>query len=216
MIIIKEKNRKIKNYQHQISNIESKYKILNQSNISEVKDFFKKFNQYKYTFNLLFSCSDYYFNIKDIELSNKNISQNIYLMMENIWNSEYYDFIINIRSIEPLIIVLVKDSYKYGFITKIQLELIKLIRPKIINMFESDIILKSIYEYKTNIILPSREEIDLYFNIIEIIIFKLFESNKKKNNSYTSNIENIILDKNYTDTIAKIKNIKKNNIIKYL
>lgn len=216
MIIIKEKNRKIKNYQHQISNIESKYKILNQSNISEVKDFFKKFNQYKYTFNLLFSCSDYYFNIKDIELSNKNISQNIYLMMENIWNSEYYDFIMNIRSIEPLIQLLVKDSYKYGFITKIQLELIKLIRPKIINMFESDIILKSIYEYKTNIILPSREEIDLYFNIIEIIIFKLFESNKKKNNSYTSNIENIILDKNYTDTIAKIKNIKKNNIIKYL
>ena len=212
-MFIKVKNKKTKKYYHEIFEIESNYKILNEINISELKKLYNKFNQYKYTVNLLYSYSDFYLDIKDIELSNKNIDPNLFLMMENIWYYEYYDFIYEIRSIEPILLLLMKDSYKYGFITKIQFELIKIIKPKIINIFESDIILKSLYDFDTKKTYPSEEEINYYFDIISIIIYKLFEYHKNKS---VCQIEQIISNKKYMNAIKKIKNIKKKRIIKYL
>lgn len=207
MIIVKEKNKIIKNYKNKLASIESKYNIIQESNINELKEFVIKFNQYKFTFGILFSDKNFYEELRFIELPNDN---NYNYQME-IWNNEHYFFMEDIRSIESDIKLLLKFACKNGIISAIQYELMKNIKPKIKNIFESEVILSSLYEHKNNFISISREESDFYFNIIEIIILNLQENKKKirlnKNNDFNnSKINKLLFNKDYIDTIANIKN----------
>jgi len=206
MYICHQNNNDIINYTNKINEIESKFKIINECDINELKIFYKKFSQYIFIFKILYENNDFYEDLKFIETSND--------YEQLIWINEHYNFLNEIRSIESTIKLMIKDSIKIGFITKIQYELLKKIEPKIKNVFKMDVVLSSIFENeKKNIELPIIKEYEFYFDIIEIIIYKMYEYQKEKlDYDVNSNDINYLLrNDKYINLISNIKNVLKNN-----
>ena len=221
--------KKLIKYQKKVFDFESKFNSIKNCNVIELENFYKSFCQYKITCKLLYTDPTIFSTIKLIELD-KSVSIDQYVFNEIIWNHEHYEFIEKMRSIENDLILLIKDSVKFDLVTKIQYKLIKGISPKIYKIFESDSILIGLYMdldldldsdsdsniyIQYNLKLISKTELDFYFDIIEIILFKMFIESKKKNylTSNTKNISDLLNNQSYTDNIIKIKNlltIKKN------
>lgn len=205
MYICNENNINIINYKNKINEIESKYKIINQCDINELKKISKKIFNYSLIFKILYNNHDFYEDLKFIETSNE--------FEQIIWINEHYDFIMNVRSIELTIKQMIKDSLKIGFITKIQYELLKKIQQKIINVFESDVIISSLFNNNNNIELLIIKEFEFYFDMIEIIIYKMYDYDTEKFN-YDINlveIDNLLRDDKYINLISNIKNVLKSN-----
>lgn len=217
--------KKIIKYQKKIFDYESDINLLKKCDIEEIKKFYKCFNQYKLTCKLIYSDPKIYSVLKFIEL-NQNICKNQYIFEEIIWDHEHYEFIEKIRLIENDLIALCKDSVKFNLITQIQYKIIKKIRPKINKIFESDTILLGLYQNQDlisqnvnnqNKNLITESELDFYFDIISIILLKMFSVGKLNNLEKINkkNIFSLLDNQEYIDNVVKIKNSLelKNNIL---
>lgn len=200
---------KIIKYEKKILQYESKFNTFRQINKNELEKFQVKLNQYKIITDLLHSDMNFYSELKFIELD-YSVSTGEYIYMDIIWIHEHYEFIESIRSIEPDIKSLLNKSHKLGLISNIQLKLAKKIFKSINLIFESDIILRDFYtcvNNKNNTICQiSKSNLEFYFNIIEIIILKMY-SIEKNNNDKLNNIDLLFLNSDYLNNIYKLKNL---------
>lgn len=204
----KKINNKIKKYQNKILKYESKYNLNNKINLSEFINFYKKFNHYKIICTSLYNDPKFYLNLQEIMINNyNNLNELTYL--EIIWLNEHYELIEQIRSIESDIKIIIKKSIRLDLISNIQYKLIKILNSKIHKIFEQDITLQKLYNYEYNNI--TKNELDLYFNIIEIILLKILNNN---NNNYIT-IDSLLNNDKYSKFIDTIKNnmIIKSNLI---
>jgi hypothetical protein len=203
----KKLNKKIFNYQKKIINYESKFNFI-KVDYDELKKFYKKINNYKFICILLYNNPDFYIDIKYLQIDNyRELNEIVYL--EIFWLNQHYEFIEEIRSIENDIKQLFQDAYKYGLITNIQYKLVKKIMMQILKIFELDKSLEKLYGEKLNSEhYISKKEIEFYFDILEIILLKIYSSNNSSNKIY-----NLCKNEKYTNLINKIKInlIKKNN-----
>ena len=163
---------------------------------------------------------NFYSELKFIELDHSvsastsiSISTNEYVYMDIIWTHEHYEFIESIRSVEPDIKSLLTKSHKLGLITNIQFKLAKKIFKSINLIFESDAILRDFYtsynDKNNNICCISKVHLEYYFNIIEIIILKMYSIERSFNNK-SNNINLLLKNANYLNDISKLKNLLEN------
>jgi hypothetical protein len=61
-----------------------------------------------------------------------------------------------------------------------------------------------LYSHDTKIKLPTKNQLDYYFNIIETIILKIYQ--KTKNNKKTYDIEKLLYDDEYIKSFGELKN----------
>jgi hypothetical protein len=200
--------KKISKFQKKISNIESKYLLSPDCDLEVIKDFYKKFNNYKLNCYLLFNDSDFFYQIKDIQITSSD-NKNIDSLNEIIWINEHYNLMQDTRSIEKDIKLMLKDCLKYGWLSSTQFNIIKKINPNIVKIFESDLVLGEFYEQNPNQI--TKQELDLYFDIIKTVILLLY---KYKNNKQSKNIKyyELTYNQEYINSIKEFKNylVKKN------
>ena len=191
-------NGSITNIQNKISEIENKYKYIYAFDEKKTFEFKKKFQTYKLTCKILFSFPDFYQDVRYIVLNNENSTEKI------LWDNDHFDMMFEIRSIEPTIKLLYKDGFKLGLITKLEYELLKLIHPRMVNIFKNDVIVKEFY-INDIIILPNEKEIEFYFDMLEIILLKItYPINK--NRIIIQNIKNILNNDEYIKSINNLKN----------
>lgn len=209
-------------YEKKILSHESKFNTFRQINKNELEKFQIKLNHYKITINLLLSDSNFYSELKFIELD-QSVNINEYVYMDIIWTHEHYEFIEKIRSIEPDIKLLLAKSHKLGLITNVQFKLAKKIFKLINNIFESDSILKDFYvgfnknninknNINNNITYQANEShLEYFFNIIEIIILKMYNIEKIINKENDINL--LLYNFNYLNNISKLKKLLEKSLI---
>lgn len=201
---------KQKKYEKKILSKESEYNTYNTYNPDDKNQFEKfqiKLNQYKLSANLLFSDPNFYSELKFIELDQPiNSYKNIYA--DIIWLHEHYEFIEKTRLVELDIKFLLAKSYKLGLISYVQYKLAKKISKSINQIFESESILKEFYSNSNNKenreYLINKSSLEYYFNIIEIIMLKIYMIEKNSNDKI-NNIDLLLSDFNYLDNIFKLK-----------
>jgi predicted membrane protein len=204
---------KITRYEKNIFEYEYDFNKFKKINTSELEKFQKELNQYKITTNLLFTDPNLYSDLKFIELDG-SVEISKYLYEETIWICEHYNFIDKIRTIELDIMSLLLESNKIGLISNIQFRLAKKILNSIESIYKSDIILRDLYidldknnDKKTKISnLLNQSNLDLFFNIIEIIILKMYNIDKKKLKK-SNKIELLLENKDYLSNISKFKKL---------
>ena len=125
-----------------------------------------------------------------------------------IWNNEHYNEMNEVKKIEDNINLLIDESLNIGFLSKIQHTLIRLIEPKIKNIFTTNTIYASLYDHK-DILLPTNNEFDYYFNLIEIIFYKSINNNQIDLTS--NNIGDLLTNEYYLDSINNLKLLYKNS-----
>lgn len=218
MILVKENNRKIVKYQKKIFELESEIIGMLSLDTNKLEEFKKKFNKYKIICKLLYSNPDYYSLEKFIKVDN-SLDRELVEFYENIWCNEHYEYIENIKNISHDIKILIKDSLKLGLISWIQYKAIKKLIQPVSNIFDKDIELKNFtQDYIPNQLNQISEvQLNLYFDIIEIILLKIHNFNKnllnlKKSSSPDISILNILSTSSYLNTIKKIKINLENNI----
>ena len=161
------------------------------------------FNHYKLSINLLFEDPSYYLIIRNICLDSDNQSD------IDIWNSEHFDIIAKYIYFNSTIKLLIKNAFSIGIISVIQYKLLKYIQKKIINIWKTDMVLTLIYT--NNLSLPSQIEIKYFFDMIEIIYYKLLIINNI--NLEKTNPFEILNNQNYLKSISMIKKIVKNTFL---
>jgi hypothetical protein len=199
--------RKQKKNEKKILSIESKYNTYYPINKNQLEKFQIEWNNYKLTTNLLFSDPNFYSELKFIELD-QSLNSDKYIYADIIWSHEHYEFIEKTRLVEQDIKSLLSKSYKFGLISQIQYKLAKKISKSINQIFESDTILKEFYFNSNNQnnqeLLVNKYYLEYYFNIIEIIILKMYQIEKNSNNKI-NNIDLLLSDSNYLNNIFKLK-----------
>lgn len=202
--------KKITKYEKNIFKYENNFSKFKKINKSELEKFQKELNQYKITTNLLFTDPNFYSDIKYIELD-QSVEISKYAYESTLWIYEHYNFIDKIRSIELDIMILLIESNKIGLISNVQFRLTKKILNSIDSIYKSDIILRDLYidsnknnKYKTSNQI-NQSHLDLFFNIIEIIILKIYNIDKKIKKS--NKIELLLENKDYLLNISKLKHL---------
>ena len=210
---------KITKYEKKILSYESKFNKFKKINKSELEKFNKELFHYKTMTKLLLTDPNFYSTLKFIELD-KSDELVQYNFQEIIWIHEHYEHIEKIRSIESDIKLLLVESNKLGLISSVQFRLAKKILNFIDIIYKSDIILKDFYnEFNNdkinkikNIKQLNQSHLDLFFNIIEIIILKIFNIekellNKSIKSTKSTKIDLLLENKDYLNNISKFKNL---------
>jgi hypothetical protein len=176
------------NLNKNIIDYEKNFKL--KCNIELPINFFKQYNNYKITAILLLEDANFFYNYHDIIKNN-----NDYEILIN----EHYQMIDSYISFTDIFYNIIKNGYLSEFISFMQYKLCKMILKKINNIWFSEYYLKKIYKISK---LPSKNELLFFFNIIEILHYKIL-LNKKLNLDLEDNcdieIENNrkILNDNY-------------------
>lgn len=193
------------NYQKKLFKLEKKYLkncmpliILDKYDLVK-----KKIMTYKLTTNILYNNPEFYLDVKEIQLDyTRNLNELAYL--EIIWITQHYDYIEEIKSTYDDILQLIKFGKKYQFITYIQYKYIKKMLPKINKIFDYDKSMENFYLPTKNIMLYlTSEEIELFYNILDIII-NMIDIISIKSNIYD----------NLSNMVKMSSNIKYGNLIK--
>lgn len=202
-------DKKTLNYHKKIMIEETKYlkNFMPSIDLDKYEAVKKKIKNYKLITNLVYSNPKFYFELKEIEL-NYTCCLNELSCLEIIWLNQHYEFIEEIKSIQNEIIQLIKFAKKYQLISFIQYKYIKKILPKINTIFDYDKSMEHFYLPTKNLILYlSIEEIELFYDILDIVIAKIdkicLKLNIHHNNSV--NLEKISSDYQYINLIKKIK-----------
>lgn len=199
---------KIKKYYEKIGLIEKKYLIkfpkIEYDKITEIR---KKIFTYKFVIINLYNDPEFFTDLKYLEIDywrNKNEIE----CLETIWITEHYEYIEQIKYTTNDILILIEFGYNYNLISFIQYQIILRTLPKVNKIFELDQTLKNIYSsninYKKNIEL---NEINIFFDIIDIILIKIDLIKKKYNqkNKTENKITYLLKKKKYANIIKKIK-----------
>jgi hypothetical protein len=204
-------------YENKIHNIEQKY-ISNTINYIDYIEYIKldeiqkKISNYKLIVSILYSNPEFYLDLKQIQIDYfRELNEVVYL--EIIWNIEHYEYIEQIRTCENDIMILAKFANKYNLISFIQYHYVKKFLKKINNIFESDKSIQELYDIDYDILSNiSKNSIELFFNIVDIILLKI--NLIKKSHIKTYEILNIANNNKYTNLIGKIKsNLEKINTL---
>ena len=195
-----DQKKNLKNLEEEINIYEKNIILKNKLIITE--NFNECFNHYKLSINLLFEDPSYYLIIRNICLNDDYNQTDI-----DIWNSEHFDIITKYINFNSIIKRLIKNVFSLGIISIIQYKLLKHIQKKIINIWKTDMIFITIYNQKLN--LPSKNEIKYFFDMVEIIYYKLLMINNK--DLEETNPFEILNDQNYLKSITMIKKIFKNS-----
>ena len=206
---------KITKYEKKILSYESNFNKFKKINKSELEKFNKELFHYKTMTKLLLTDPNFYSTLKFIELNQPDeLIQ--YKFEEIIWIHEHYEHIEKIRSIESDIKLLLVESNKLGLISGVQFRLAKKILNFIDKIYKSDIILKDFYDEFNNdkinkiknIKQLNQSHLDLFFNIIEIIILKIFNIEKEllKKSIKSTKIDLLLENQDYLNNISKFKN----------
>lgn len=175
-------------------------------------DIVKKISNYKLIVKILYSNSDYYLDIKYIQIDYLR-EPNEVACLETMWNVEHYEYIESIKNTETDILQLIKFATKYNLITDIQSKFIKKMIKKINLIFESDQSMENLYGVQPNIkLIISETDLELFFNLLEIIFIKI-SIYVSKSHSKISIEHNISNNFKYSNLIKKIKfNLEKMKI----
>ena len=213
---------KIMKYQKKILNHESNFNEFKEINKSELEKFQTKLNYYKITTNLLYLDPNFYSELKFIELDH-SIESDKYIYKEIIWIHEHYEYIEQIRSIELDIKLLLFKSHNIGLISNIQFRLAKKIYKSIDTIYKSDVILREFYSKFTkfdnsddenynktinkniNMNQLKKVHLEFYFNLLEIIILKMY--NLKKIYKKSNKIDLLLENQDYLNNILTFKNL---------
>lgn len=203
------KNNKINKYEKNIICKEFYFEQNKKFDTNELDKFYKKFNHYVLTSKILYTNPTFYSTLMIIQLDQSK-DQTQYINDEIIWKHEHYDFIEDLRTIEIDFDDLVHRAYGLKWISKIQFKLAKKIMRIIPNIFYFDSIFEKLYiddsGDKIQLQLPTQTQLNYYFNIIEIIILKMYYCNKNKTNKKKKCIDSILLDPKYIKSITNLKN----------
>jgi hypothetical protein len=180
-------------YQSIINNIEKNI-MINSTNIELPTNFLEIYNNYKITSRLILDDPTFFYNYNDIINDNKN---------NEIWLNEHHEKIINYISFTDIFFKLIKHGFFYGYISPVQYKLAKIIFRKINNIWYSEFYLKNIYNSNKKI--PCIQELLFFYDIIEIIYYKLKIHNMNNKN------ENEEDEKNLSNSYFNIKNLINNN-----
>lgn len=223
-------DKKILNYHKKLLDIEKKYLTYFEPKIDldKYKKVKKKIRDYKLITILLYSNPEFYLELKEIELDFTRDSNEL-SCLEIIWLNQHYEFIEEIKSTQDEIIQLIKFAKKYQLISFIQYKYVKKILPKINTIFEYDKSMEHLYLPTENLIFYlTIEEIELFYDILDIVIAKIDNIGSKSNShsnshshshSHYSNYSNLInlakisSDYQYINLIKKIKSKLDKNII---
>ena len=207
---------KIMKYQKKILNHEVNFNEFKEINKNELEKFQTKLNHYKITTNLLYLDPNFYSELKFIELDH-SIDSDRYIYKEIIWIHEHYVYIEQIRSIEVDIKLLLLKSHNIGLISNVQFRLAKKIYKSIDTIYKSDVILRDFYskyynsnddeKYDKNINMNQLKKVHLefYFNLLEIIILKMY--NLKKIYKKSNKIDLLLENQDYLNNILTFKNL---------
>lgn len=198
-------DKKLFNYQKKLSDIEKKYffSLLPSIDLDKFNLIKKKISNHKLIINILYNSPEFYLDLKEIQLDFTR-EPNELSFLEIIWINEHYEFIDEIKSTQNDIIQLIKFSNKYNLISFIQYKFIKKLLPKINKIFEYDKSMEYFYLPEKNIIFYiTIEEIELFYNIIDIIIAKIDIISSLLFKKY--DISNLTTNTHYSNLIKKIK-----------
>lgn len=124
--------------------------------------------------------------------------------LEIIWNVEHYEYIESIRNTEFDIAQIVKFATRYDLMSYVQSKFIKTMLKKINIIFESDKSMEKLYGESKNIkLIISENDLELFFNILDIIVIKI--NMLSKMDLETTNLLDITNNKKYSNLIKKIK-----------
>ena len=210
MNFIYKKNNKIIKREKIVLLKELDFEPAKKFDIEQLDKFYKKFNNYMLTCKLLFTNPSVYSILKFIQLD-QTMNRYELAYHEIIWIHEHYNFIEELRLIENDFNDFVSYAYNFGWISKIQFKLVTKIMCEIPNIFHSDIVFSHLYSHNLDNKLPTQNQLDYYFNIIEIIILKMYQSTKNKNKKKYS-IDELLLDDKYIRSINNLKNQLKSNL----
>jgi len=185
-------------YQSIINNIEKNI-MIDYTNIELPSNFLEIYNNYKITSRLILDDPTFFHNYNDIINDNKN---------NEIWLNEHHEKMLKNISFTDIFFKLIKHGFFYGFISPVQYKLAKIIFRKINNIWYSEFYLKNIYISNKKI--PCIQELLFFYDIIEIIYYKLKihnmnnENGEDLSNQYF-NIKNLINNNYYLETINNEK-----------
>ena len=124
--------------------------------------------------------------------------------LEIIWNVEHYEYIESIRNTEFDIAQIVKFATRYDLMSYVQSKFIKTMLKKINIIFELDKSMEKLYGESKNIkLIISENDLELFFNILDIIVIKI--NMLSKMDLETTNLLDITNNKKYSNLIKKIK-----------
>jgi len=199
----------IKNNLNNIKNIENQYIIFSNFNYEKFIELKENINKFKINFMLLFN-DDYFF----IKLRSLSCEKNEEIKK---WNINHYDNMNNIYKNQTKIIKLFNLSNYIGIINNIQIKLLIDIHKLICNIY----CLNKIYYKDKNdkdgnpiiLIKPSKNQVKLYFDLLEITLKILTKYYNKyyfayhfRNNKSYYTYQNIVNDQQYLQQIEDIKN----------
>lgn len=205
----KKIDKKITKYQKKILSIESKYLYhtipeIDKNILNIIK---KKIQIYKTTLYLLYSNPEFYFELKFVQLDFTRESNELDYL-ETIWLINHYELMEETKTTSCEIINLIKFALKYNIITFIQFRYLKKTLKKINVIFEYDKCFEKLYNPQINIEqVVSLDDLELFFNMIEIIIAQI-DLIKNVNYSKSNELIDLTLISNnskYTNLIKKIK-----------
>lgn len=205
MNFICKKNKKISKFEKKIMFKELNFELVKKFDIVELDKFYKQFRDYMLTCRLLFTNPSFYSTLKFIQLD-QTLNKYELAYKEIIWIHEHYNYIEELRLVENDLNNLVILGYNFGFVSKIQFELVKKIIHIVPNIFYTDNVFVHLYPDKSNIKFPTQNQLDYYFDIIEIIILKMYICTKNKINKKKLCIEMLLEDNKYISLISKLKN----------
>jgi len=124
--------------------------------------------------------------------------------LEIIWNVEHYEYIESIRNTEFDIAQIVKFATRYDLMSYVQAKFIKNMLKKINIIIESYKSMEKLYGESKNIkLIISENDLELFFNILDIIVIKI--NMLSKMDLETTNLLDITNNKKYSNLIKKIK-----------
>ena len=124
MNFICKKNKKISKFEKKIMFKELNFELVKKFDIVELDKFYKQFRDYMLTCRLLFTNPSFYSTLKFIQLD-QTLNKYELAYKEIIWIHEHYNYIEELRLVENDLNNLVILGYNFGFVSKIQFELVK-------------------------------------------------------------------------------------------
>lgn len=199
---------KIKKYINKINLIEKKFSLkLPKIDYLKISDLRKKIFAYKFIIYTLYSHPEFYSEFKYLQIDYYR-NQNEIECLETIWIIEHYEYMEEIKSTSKDILNLIKFGHNYDLISFIQYKIICKTLPKVNKIFELDETLKKFYSSnqnpKSNI---EQNEINVFFDILEIILIKidLIKKNSNDKNKIKKKITYFTKNIKYANLIKKIK-----------
>jgi len=197
--------KKLINYQKKILFLEHKYLLgtipyIDSDKFNQIE---KKILNYIFVIKNIYSNPEFYLVFKHLQIDYFREPNEI-AYLEIIWNVQHYEFIEKIKKSQNDIGELINFANKYNLISCVQYKFIKK-SIKIINkIFECDKSMEKLYENKQNTTeIISQTHLELFFDILEIILIKINLS--IKSNNEIKNIHKISNNLKYTNLVKKIK-----------